>query len=603
MKRFGLIISALALVLGLSQCKKPNVPVYNGNYGVITFNAVGGGSKGDFYQDGESLKLKWQSGDKLYVYASESSTGFDVETGTFLGTMDIVSGIGQEGARFRGNINTVGKKYLRFVHVGQDIDVDANGNASCCYASQNGLIEEGVNNIAKKVFAHVDLEVRKDGNYTGIMKTEYSVIEFDMKYFKGNPVKVTGYTKDQISLNTKGSIEMSKSEASEISLGTIVNDNYYMIVLPENAGEVYSFTDGTNTYNRELKNGIVGGIFYSNAGGPTHIIPEGALPGYFTVDKEGHQVHFAKGNLQYLGTGDDGTKTPTWRFADNQYDYMGMCPKSTGDPNAEKGNVDITGYTNYNTGSGSTDYTEDMKAARDLFGWGCTGYQDTRAHVNQLEYMPYSSRWQINGTWGKGYGPDYTPNVLNLSVESMSDWGCLTCLPGNAGADVWFTLSIEQWRWIVGPSNDPITSGANQNCRASSKIGSVNNARFICATVNGVYGLIIFPDTFEWPFETFPSNINSQVMNWSLNVYDLEKFTTLESRGVLFLPTSGTGNGATYANDQTGYYHSTTSAIGSAATMTHPLRFGKNNSTGVMQTEYKSYKDSKWAVRLATWAE
>ena len=45
-------------------------------------------------------------------------------------------------------------------------------------------------------------------------------------------------------------------------------------------------------------------------------LPEGALPGKFTVDG-GKEVYFAKGNLQHVGS--------SWRFAASQWEYYGMA--------------------------------------------------------------------------------------------------------------------------------------------------------------------------------------------------------------------------------------------------------------------------------------
>ena len=44
---------------------------------------------------------------------------------------------------------------------------------------------------------------------------------------------------------------------------------------------------------------------------------EGSLPGLFTINADGDQVHFSQGNLQYQAS------TNTWRFAEHQYDYVG----------------------------------------------------------------------------------------------------------------------------------------------------------------------------------------------------------------------------------------------------------------------------------------
>ena len=53
-----------------------------------------------------------------------------------------------------------------------------------------------------------------------------------------------------------------------------------------------------------------------NSGGGDSKIPEGALKGVFTVDRDGHQIYFSKGNLWYYNA----SETPYWKFADHQWD-------------------------------------------------------------------------------------------------------------------------------------------------------------------------------------------------------------------------------------------------------------------------------------------
>ena len=45
-------------------------------------------------------------------------------------------------------------------------------------------------------------------------------------------------------------------------------------------------------------------------------VPTGAINGLFSVS-ENSQVYFSQGNLQYQAS------THTWRFAENQWDYVG----------------------------------------------------------------------------------------------------------------------------------------------------------------------------------------------------------------------------------------------------------------------------------------
>ena len=71
MNKFGLIISALALVMGMSQCaKKPNMPKFGTletSPREIIFSVNGGdGQKGDFNQVTEVLDYTWANRDKIY---------------------------------------------------------------------------------------------------------------------------------------------------------------------------------------------------------------------------------------------------------------------------------------------------------------------------------------------------------------------------------------------------------------------------------------------------------------------------------------------------------------------------------------------------------
>ncbi len=90
------------------------------------------------------------------------------------------------------------------------------------------------------------------------------------------------------------------------------------------------------------------------------IIQEGALTGQFSVSGT-KKVYFSKGNLQYIGS----AATPYWKFADNQWDYLGT---STGQ-NSSATNVD-----------------------RDLFGWG------TKTDPNKTSNENTSYSWN---EWGE----------------------------------------------------------------------------------------------------------------------------------------------------------------------------------------------------------
>ncbi|MCQ2309587.1 MAG: hypothetical protein MJZ78_06370 [Bacteroidales bacterium] len=232
-------------------------------------------------------------------------------------------------------------------------------------------------------------------------------------------------------------------------------------------------------------------------------------------------VFFSPGNLQYLGQAEEGHK---WRFAEHQWDYMGDGPNTT---TGNKGNVDLTslGYLAgmYNTGSGTAGPSEtdaDKAAARDLFGWGCTGYQDTRTS-SETEYQPYSTanRNKYYGPYGKTY---------ELSVEYKSDWGCNTIYCGDIETEAgWYTLSKAEWTYLF-------------NTRTTNTTGLPNLSRYAMVKVNGVKGLLIFPDIFAWDetkMGTAPDKVNCYV-DYPIS-YTVSEFTEQEKAGVIFLPAVG----------------------------------------------------------------
>lgn len=113
-------------------------------------------------------------------------------------------------------------------------------------------------------------------------------------------------------------------------------------------------------------------------------VPEGAINGLFTINENGDQVYFSKGNLQYQAS------TNTWRFAENQWDYVG------------EGNANI-----------SPTYDGWI----DLFGWG-TGDNPTKNSINNNDYGIFT------------------------------DWGNNSISNGGNIVNTWRTLSHEEYYWI-----------------------------------------------------------------------------------------------------------------------------------------------------------
>ena len=119
----------------------------------------------------------------------------------------------------------------------------------------------------------------------------------------------------------------------------------------------------------------------------------GTLPGKFTVDANGKQVYFSKGNLRAFCNEENSTNGWTWSFAEHQWDYIG----------AEHANTSING-------NGTSSHYGPV----DLFGWSAS-----------------STHFGINNS---SNADDYTGDFV--------DWG------GNIGAG-WQTLTANEWKYLL----------------------------------------------------------------------------------------------------------------------------------------------------------
>ena len=247
------------------------------------------------------------------------------------------------------------------------------------------------------------------------------------------------------------------------------------------------------------------------------MLPQGAIPGKFTVNSSGKQVYFSQGNLQATTT--DLGANWTWTFATNQWDYVGN-----------------TAANNCINGNG----TVSANGTVDLFGW--VGESNTT--------WTGAAQYGIsNSSTTSHYG-----NVANESLKS--DWGTLAITNGgNKVNSGWRTLRIDEWQHLLFFR----TSG--------STVNGTENARYIVATINSVNGLIIFPDgvTISNSEATSWSEINYVVGGgWNNSTKCTSaQWTALAAKGCVFLPTAGIRAGSSGADilspEFGGYWSSSTS--------------------------------------------
>lgn len=223
------------------------------------------------------------------------------------------------------------------------------------------------------------------------------------------------------------------------------------------------------------------------------------------------KVLIAPGNLQYQAS------TNTWRFAEHQYDYVGNAVgnTTTGDDRATQ-----------------SDWI-------DLFSWGTSGYDDPGSD-HDTYFHPWDNR--ESSYYGPGAVSGFNYSGDNLTGElTKYDWGVYNAI-GSDPAGVWRTLTGTEWRWLITPKYDAGEANPGTNCRTSSTVNGVDNARYAKATIDGNNGVIIFPDSYTHPGGVTPpasASINNISSTYSSNIYTTSDWSEMESAGAVFLPAAG----------------------------------------------------------------
>lgn len=258
----------------------------------------------------------------------------------------------------------------------------------------------------------------------------------------------------------------------------------------------------------------------------------GATKSLFSVS-DTKQVRFSRGNLQYQAS------TAKWRFAEQQYDYVG-------DDNV---NVSST-YAGW----------------VDLFLWGTSGWD--------ADFQPWTTALEEYNAGGSSTN-DLTGDYAN------ADWGVYNAISNGGGAaGIWRTLSAEEWAYLFG-----------NNAKRSGK--------WATAVVGDVFGLVVLPDSFTMPdtsITLIPGAARNTYTGEPTNNYTLAQWKKLELAGAVFMPAAGerlvSGTELEVEDDgRSGRYWSTTHASGTSARC---IKFEK----GYLDTEATGYRYRGLAVRL-----
>ena len=209
-------------------------------------------------------------------------------------------------------------------------------------------------------------------------------------------------------------------------------------------------------------------------------LPEGSLPGLFSV-AEGRQVRFSQGNLQYQAS------TGIWRFAEQQYDFIGS--------DNEKISETYSGWI-------------------DLFGWGTSGYDH-----GAVNWQPWSGNTVAqSNALHLAYG---SPNYGLYDLNGKADWGYNAISNGGNKENQWHTLRRDEWVYLIFVRN------------------TASGVRFAKARLDGVDGVVLLPD--HWKAATYHLNsVNDPSLAFGNNAISLSDWQQmLEPAGAVFLPKAG----------------------------------------------------------------
>ena len=570
MKKLSTIIMALALVLGMSQCKKQETPATgNSNPGFyITVNVGDQDGKDGKDNNGEKHNIApayglfaFTNNDVLYV-------GHD---GKFVGTLKFKNGF------FSGTIHpndAVTDKPLHFYFLGNAAISQSNDtiydaahpktSIGISIADQSGNLPVLSYGASTKPFTGAGT------TYSTTLRNQCALVRFDLATQGDYTVALSGVPTQATVDFANNAITPNTSTTGNITLyGESGNTMYrWAILLPGTNLSTGHGDLNTNSYSGNVNLAALGTNDYVNSGisinnpKPAPAAPKAKYAVVKTSDSTltkfsvsgDKEVYFSKANLRY------NESSGVWSFHDNQIDgCFGYVPDG-GNPQ---------GYNVSPNGS-----------EMDRFCWG----------------------FQYPTTTGES---DYVDGSRNLNRTDGTDWGCALTGEGNNN---WRTLTSAEWNYLL-----------NNTSRGSKRFMKVTIGFFDITDPNTnttynrlISGLFIAPDNFDPSQYSFTSGFASK--NWNnttcqgININDVN---TLLAAGCVFLPALGyrDENGYQdwyyYSNSPTntnfvGYYWSATGGQQPAGSGLIPkaeaLKFGYSSNT--MPSNNAQFRNLGMCVRL-----
>lgn len=420
------------------------------------------------------------------------------------------------------------------------IDITCNYIYPVTINSVDGIISKNIDmNNATRVRANIvgkSFSVRfqnLEANTTYYYQYEYSnnidVIKTEVKSIKTNAFGLPTVKTNAIDILTA---------ATSISGGEVIDDGGYNVTArgvcwstSEDPTINESHTiDGTGTgyFLSYINCQTVNAVYYvrayaTNSKGTSYGNQEAYFAGCSFSVSANRKVYFSQGNLQYKAS------SKTWRFAKNQWDYVGGTYYGN-----NYGTVFANGVQCDNTLISST-----YNGWIDLFGWGTSGYNH-----GAINYRP----WDTDGTGSVAYCAYGNKDSDLSSHTGKADWGYNAISNGGKAENLWRTLTSSEWKYVF------------DNRKTSSEI------RYAKAKVNDINGVILLPDNWNQNIYDLKKT-NSAQAHYNSNVIDATVWAnTLEANGAIFLPAAGYRKRTSLSLvGSNGYYWSATHRYSSSA--------------------------------------
>lgn len=357
------------------------------------------------------------------------------------------------------------------------------------YSAQTGTLDYIAANCDYAIASVIVASVDGSGNITTTDDAEFANQQAIVKF---------SLTDGSEAINVKPLVIEVAGSTYTINPASATDELY--VALPGFSSQTISMTAtvGSDTYTFEKSDvTLANGQYYTISVGMTAVptAPTGAINGLFSVG-ESTQVHFSQGNLQYQAS------TQTWRFAENQYDYIG-------DDNSNI-SASYSGWI-------------------DFFGWG-TGNNPTNSSISYSDY------------------------------STFVEWGVNAISNGGNEANLWRTLTKDEWVYLF------YTRTNAANLFGLGSVNGVNGTIILPDNWVTPEGASFTPSTTQGLVDQGSYYGNSNGNNFSHNTYTVEQWSVMEQSGAVFLPAAGDRGGTVVHNvGSIGYYWSSTPNVESSA--------------------------------------